>query len=42
MVVDFGKALRQVGKTIFSMWSLWLVKELVLVSGKTSGVGIPP
>ena len=42
MVVGFGKVLCQAGMIIFSMWSLWLVRELVLVSGKTSGVGIDP
>jgi hypothetical protein len=39
MVVGFGKVLCQIGKIIFNMWSLWLVKELMLVSGTTSGVG---
>ena len=42
MVVGFRKVLCLVGKIIFTMWSLWLVKELVLASGKTSGVGIHP
>ena len=32
MVVGFEKVLCLVGKIIFNIWSLWLVKELVLVS----------